>query len=57
MKFETTRNEALKKLDNFINNEIVDYNFKRNFDYGPNQRKNVSCLSPYVSHRLITDMK
>tara|TARA_Y100001970_G_scaffold129760_1_gene159989 strand:+ start:2526 stop:3662 length:1137 start_codon:yes stop_codon:yes gene_type:complete len=55
MKFETTRNEALKKLDNFINNEIVDYNFKRNFDYGPNQRKNVSCLSPYVSHRLITE--
>ena len=55
MKFETTRNEALKKLDNFINNEIVDYNSKRNFDFGPAQRKNVSCLSPYVTHRLITE--
>ena len=55
MKFETTRNKALEKLDNFINSEIVDYNFKRNFDYGPDLRGNVSCLSPYVSHRLITE--
>ena len=55
MKFETTRNKALEKLDNFINSEIVDYSFKRNFDYGPDLRGNVSCLSPYVSHRLITE--
>ena len=32
MKFETTRDGALKKLDNFIENEVVNYNSKRNFD-------------------------
>ena len=32
MKFETTRQGALSKLDHFIENEIANYNFKRNFD-------------------------
>ena len=35
MKFETTRKGALDKLDYFIENEISNYNFKRNFDFGP----------------------
>jgi len=55
MKFETTREGALKKLNDFIENEIVYYNSKRNFDFGPTERKNVSCLSPYITHRLITE--
>ena len=55
MKFETTRDGALKKLNNFIENEIINYNSKRNFDFGPKERKNVSCLSPYITHRLITE--
>ena len=55
MNFENTRGNALKILDNFINKEIFNYNLKRNFDYGPNNRKNVSCLSPYITHRLITE--
>ena len=55
MIFETTRDGALKKLDNFIDNEIINYNSKRNFDFGPKERKNVSCLSPYITHRLITE--
>ena len=54
MIFETTRDGALKKLDDFIENEIINYNSKRNFDFGPKERKNVSCLSPYITHRLIT---
>ena len=55
MIFETTRDGALKKLNNFIENEIINYNSKRNFDFGPKERKNVSCLSPYITHRLITE--
>ena len=55
MIFETTRDGALKKLDDFIENEIINYNSKRNFDFGPKERKNVSCLSPYITHRLITE--
>ena len=55
MKFETTRKGALDKLDHFIENEISKYNFKRNFDLGPKKRENVSCLSPYITHRLINE--
>ena len=55
MQFEISRSGALKKLDNFINTELPNYNFKRNFDLGPDDKSNVSCLSPYISHRLITE--
>ena len=55
MKFETTRQGALSKLNHFIENEIANYNFKRNFDLGPKKRENVSCLSPYITHRLINE--
>ena len=55
MRFETTRLGALKKLNNFLENDILNYNSKRSFDFGAENRKNVSCLSPYISHRLITE--
>ena len=55
MKFEISRDGALKQLDAFINNELANYSFKRNFDLGPKDKSNVSCLSPYISHRLITE--
>ncbi len=55
MKFDTSRDLALKKLSGFIDNEIANYGLKRNFDFGPHKRENVSCLSPYISHRLITE--
>ena len=55
MKFHTSREKALESLDIFINNDIVNYSLKRNYDFGPTERKNVSCLSPYISHRLINE--
>ncbi len=55
MKFEISRDGALKQLDAFINSELANYSFKRNFDFGPKDKSNVSCLSPYISHRLITE--
>ncbi len=55
MKFEISREGALKQLDTFINSELTNYSFKRNFDLGPKDKSNVSCLSPYISHRLITE--
>ncbi len=55
MKFEISREGALKQLDAFINGELANYSFKRNFDLGPKDKSNVSCLSPYISHRLITE--
>ena len=55
MQFETSRDGALKKLDKFINTELSNYNFRRNIDLGPEDKSNVSCLSPYISHRLINE--
>ena len=55
MKFEISRKGALKQLDTFINSDLANYSFKRNFDLGPTDKSNVSCLSPYISHRLITE--
>ncbi len=55
MDFKTSRQSALDSLNNFIENDILNYNSKRNFDFGVKNRKNVSCLSPYLTHRLITE--
>jgi len=55
MIFKTTREQALQDLENFINKDIANYSTQRNFDFGPSKRNNVSCLSPYISHRLITE--
>jgi deoxyribodipyrimidine photo-lyase len=55
MSFVTSRQEALDKLALFNDQFIQDYSAKRNFDLGPSERNNVSCLSPYITHRLITE--
>ena len=55
MNFKTSRKEALEVLENYVEKEISNYNSKRNFDFGPFNRENVSCLSPYITHRLITE--
>jgi deoxyribodipyrimidine photo-lyase len=55
MKFYTSREKALESLELFINKDVVNYSSKRNYDFGPLDRKNVSCLSPYISHRLINE--
>ena len=55
MIFKTNRKGALQDLENYISKEILNYSTQRNFDFGPSNRKNVSCLSPYISHRLITE--
>ena len=55
MNFPTTRKNALRKLDDFIENNILGYTKLRNFDFGIQNRKNISCLSPYVSHGIISE--
>ena len=55
MNFVTTRKEALDVMERYIENNISDYTAKRNFDFGPQNRKNISCLSPYITHRLIAE--
>jgi len=53
--FITSRKEALDVMENYIENDLPIYTAQRNFDLGPQNRKNISCLSPYISHRLISE--
>ena len=57
MDFPAQRTNALKKLDNFIDKNLLEYTKLRNFDFGKQNRKNISCLSPYVSHGIIGEVE
>ena len=57
MNFIPTRSYAINKLDDFIKNGLADYSKLRNYDYGPTKRNNISCLSPYVSHGVISEVE
>ena len=49
------RVEALARLDSFSLNKLKFYAGERNYDYGSGTRSNVSVLSPWVRHRLISE--
>ncbi len=55
MNFEASRAKALDKLNHFVENNLSEYSKLRNFDYGPDNRSNISCLSPYISHGIINE--
>ena len=55
MNFEASRAKALDKLNYFVENNLSEYSKLRNFDYGPDNRSNVSCLSPYITHGIINE--
>jgi deoxyribodipyrimidine photo-lyase len=55
MNFEASRAKALDKLNNFVENNLSKYSKLRNFDYGPDNRSNISCLSPYITHGIINE--
>ena len=55
MKFEASRAAALNKLNNFVEENLAEYSKLRNFDFGPEKRSNVSCLSPYITHGVINE--
>ena len=57
MKFENSRSEVIKKLDYFIENNLSKYSQLRNFDYGPQNRLNTSCLSPFLTHGIINEIE
>ena len=57
MNFGTSRASAIEKLNNFIEQNLFEYSRLRNFDYGPNNRSNISCLSPYITHGIISELE
>jgi len=44
---------AKSKLDQFIENGLKHYSKQRNFDNGPENRNNVSSLSPFIKRRIL----
>ena len=57
MIFEASRAKAIDKLTNFIEQNLSDYSKLRNFDFGPGNRSNISCLSPYITHGIINELE
>jgi len=49
------REQALQQLKDFSENFLSNYARDRNFDFGPNKRTNTSCLSKYITHRIIDE--
>ena len=57
MNFQTSRAKAIEKLDRFVERNLSDYSKLRNFDFGPDKRSNVSCLSPYITHGVLNEVE
>ena len=55
--FEPKRDFANKKLIDFVDNNLFEYSKLRNFDFGPDKRTNISCLSPYITHGILTELE
>ncbi len=53
--WEPSRAEGLARLADFAANSGRHYAEHRNHDLGPDDRSNVSTLSPYIRHRLVTE--
>ena len=57
MNFEASRTKAIDKLNNFVEKNLSDFSKLRNFDFGPDIRDKVSCLSPYVTHGDLNEIE
>ena len=55
MNFKPSREFAIEQLDKFIEENLIEYSKLRNFDFGPDRRSNVSCISPYVNHGVVNE--
>lgn len=50
-----SRDAGLARLEGFIPRAGRAYAQSRNADLGPNDRSNISCLSPWLRHRLVRE--
>ncbi|MDC0533749.1 DNA photolyase [Candidatus Pelagibacter sp.] len=57
MNFVASRATAIEKLNQFAEKNLFEYSRLRNFDYGPDNRSNISCLSPYITHGVISEFE
>ena len=57
MNFGPSRASAIENLNKFVDQNLFEYSRLRNFDFGPDNRSNVSCLSPYITHGVISELE
>ena len=57
MNFGPSRASAIENLNKFVDQNLIKYSKLRNFDYGPDNRSNISCLSPYITHGVISELE
>ena len=57
MNFGTSRASAIENLNRFVDQNLFEYSRLRNFDYGPDNRSNISCLSPYITHGVVSELE
>jgi deoxyribodipyrimidine photo-lyase len=57
MNFGSSRASAIESLNKFVDQNLFEYSKLRNFDYGPDNRSNISCLSPYITHGVISELE
>ncbi len=50
-----SRDGGLSRLELFIPHAGKAYAQSRNVDFGPDDRSNISCLSPWLRHRLVCE--
>ncbi len=50
-----TRAEGVARMESFVPRMGRRYTTGRNFDRGPGQHRDVSCLSPWLRRRLVTE--
>lgn len=55
MNLSPSRPFARKRLEAFLPRVARSYAAERNYDNGPQNRENVSMLSPYISHRALSE--
>ena len=55
MNLTASKASSLEKLNYFLSENLNRYENSRNFDFGPQNQKIVSCLSPYITHRVLLE--
>ena len=53
--FKPTRTDGLRRLEQFLARTGRHYAGTRNYDFGEGGRSNVSALSPWLRHRIVTE--
>ena len=56
MQFNPSKVFAVNKIEKFIEKNLIQYPKLRNFDFGPENRSNISCISPYVTHGILSEI-